>query len=120
MGLNDELSQLASGFRQRYGKSDKLSIQDMISLITPPKFNPNVLENTDDFGGTNWIQWMCDGQAGNFDGLTAISLKNGGLMAEPGSFSAGQYIFSAFVKLSLQDPSASVSLGINGAPSVFN
>lgn len=38
MTLSQELTELADGFRKRFNKTDKLSIQDMIKLVTPPKY----------------------------------------------------------------------------------
>ena len=34
--LFEDLSQLADGFRQRFNITDKLTLDDMIKLITPP------------------------------------------------------------------------------------
>lgn len=43
MTLSQELIELADGFRKRFNKTDKLSIQDMIKLVTPPKY-PQIIE----------------------------------------------------------------------------
>ena len=38
MSLESQLTALANGFRKRFGVNSKLSIADMIKLVTPPAF----------------------------------------------------------------------------------
>lgn len=45
MTLQAKMILLADGFRQRFDKTDQLSIDDMIKLVTPPSFKTTVLLN---------------------------------------------------------------------------
>lgn len=43
MSLQTEFTALANGFRKRFSVSSKLTIADMIKLVTPPAFKPVTL-----------------------------------------------------------------------------
>lgn len=43
MSIQTEFTSLANGFRKRFNVSSKLTIADMIKLVTPPAFKPVTL-----------------------------------------------------------------------------
>ncbi|QFS34311.1 hypothetical protein LV515_05205 [Limosilactobacillus vaginalis] len=45
--LTDGLNELAQGFQKRFKVSDKLTLQDMIDLVTPPVSQPNLIPGSD-------------------------------------------------------------------------
>lgn len=63
MTLQTKMILLADGFRQRFNKTDQLSIDDMIKLVTPPK-NPLLLEP----GKFHFSNGYSSNNKTNFDG----------------------------------------------------
>lgn len=61
--LTDGLNELAQGFQKRFKVSNKLTLQDMIDLVTPPK-NPLLLEP----GKFNFSYGYYSGNKTEFDG----------------------------------------------------
>lgn len=62
--LNDKMTALADACRKRFKTTDKLSLDDMIKLVTPPAM-PNLVANTDkdisiDGTGNSWALWQTD------------------------------------------------------------
>ena len=56
--LTDGLNELAQGFQKRFKISDKLTLQDMIDLVTPPPhiylLDPGSFRFSTDWGGTSF------------------------------------------------------------------
>lgn len=116
--LFEDLSQLADGFRQRFNTSDRLTIKDMVSLVTPPKFNPNLIEGSDGFDGyptNDWVAFNVSKVGNLWNGLVTALLNTGGLIGKKQAYPAGTYTFSVFARAESSDTQATIGFvgGVN-------
>lgn len=115
--LTDGLNELAQGFQKRFKVSDKLTIQDMIDLVTPPVNQPNLIPGSDNFSGypgVNWAVFNNFGQSGSWNGIAVMALNLEGLIGYKTTFAPGTYTFSVFAKLAHPDDQSTAVLKFQG------
>lgn len=115
--LTDGLNELAQGFQKRFKVSDKLTIQDMIDLVTPPVSQPNLIPGSDNFSGypvVNWAVFNNFGQSGSWNGIAVMALNLEGLIGYKTTFAPGKYTFSVFAKLAHPDDQSTAVLKFQG------
>lgn len=116
MSVQSEMTRLADGTRRRFNVSGKLSLHNIIDIITPPLSNPNLLSGTDNFLNfpDSWVTFMNSGLYGSFQGLNVDHLNNTGLVGKMATYEPGTYTFSAFAKSDEPTKSIGLSLGFKG------
>lgn len=115
--LTDGLNELAQGFQKRFKVSDKLTIQDMIDLVTPPVSQPNLIPGSDNFSGypvVNWAVFNNFGQSESWNGIVVMALNLEGLIGYKTTFAPGTYTFSVFAKLAHPDDQSTAVLKFQG------
>ena len=115
--LTDGLNELAQGFQKRFKVSNKLTLQDMIDLVTPPVSQPNLIPGSDNFSGypgVNWAVFNNFGQSGSWNGIAVMALNLEGLIGYKTTFAPGTYTFSVFAKLDHPDDQSTAVLKFQG------